>query len=160
MPKIDDIILCSIYNLAKERTRECNDPETQFGGIPCHGDDIQIISCNTQNCPIDGNWGTWSSWHGCTVSCGGGTQTSTRQCNDPPVLFGGQECPGDDERTQNCNEQNCPSKKEHTWVYCQALYSSLSFSLFLRESWHNLFPPAAAYRNFLSAIEDIYTCQF
>ena len=82
-------------------------------GMACHGDDYQFIVCKTQNCPIDGNWGTWSSWHECSVTCGGGTQTSTRQCNDPPVLFGGQECPGENERTQNCNEQNCPSKMEN-----------------------------------------------
>ena len=94
---------------AKERTRECNDPETQYGGIPCHGDDIQIINCNKLNCPIDGNWGTWSSWHGCSVSCGGGTQTSTRQCNNPPALYGGQQCPGDNERSQDCNDHSCPS---------------------------------------------------
>ena len=79
-------------------------------GMECHGDDYQFVVCKTQNCPIDGNWGTWSSWHECSVTCGGGSQTSTRQCNDPPVLYGGQECPGEDEKTQNCNEQNCPSK--------------------------------------------------
>jgi len=99
----------------QERTRECNDPETQYGGIPCHGDDIQIINCNKLNCPIDGNWGTWSSWHGCSVSCGGGTQTSTRQCNNPPALYGGQQCPGDNERSQDCNDHSCP-RCEDGWT--------------------------------------------
>ena len=95
----------------QERKRECNDPSSENGETNCYGDDLEIITCNPESCPIDGNWGAWSSWNHCSVSCGGGTQTSTRQCNNPPALFGGQQCAGVDTRTQNCNTHNCPSKQ-------------------------------------------------
>ena len=60
---------------------------------------------------IDGKWGDWSAWTTCTVSCGGGDQTRTRQCDKPSPANGGANCPPDTdqkESLQACGTQLCP----------------------------------------------------
>ena len=63
----------------KQRERECDDPQAANDGTPCYGDDLQIITCNSQPCAIDGEWGIWSAWSACSKSCGNGTQDSRRK---------------------------------------------------------------------------------
>ena len=60
---------------------------------------------------LDGNWGQWSAWTTCTVSCGGGNQTRTRQCDNPSPANGGSNCPPETdqkESLQTCGTQLCP----------------------------------------------------
>lgn len=62
-------------------------------------------------CPfssVNGNWGPWSLWDTCAVTCGGGIQKRSRLCNDPEPQFGGKDCIGDAVNTQICNKQDCP----------------------------------------------------
>ena len=68
------------------------------------GSSLEIEGCNTQICPIDGNWQEWSSWC-CSTCCGaGGVGSRSRSC-DPP-RYGGKDCEGADEETgQACNEE-------------------------------------------------------
>ena len=62
-------------------------------------------------CITDGNWGAWSSLSACNVSCGGGTQSKTRLCNNPAASNGGTVCPGSNLESLSCNIQNCPIGK-------------------------------------------------
>ena len=55
----------------------------------------------------DGNWGDWTSWSTCSVTCGGGTQSRTRLCNFPPPSNGGLICPGSSFENGTCNTQSC-----------------------------------------------------
>ena len=57
---------------------------------------------------MNGNWGSWSSWSSCTVTCGGGSQRRTGECDDPPPSLGGAKCPGSGEEVRSCNEALCP----------------------------------------------------
>lgn len=57
---------------------------------------------------VDGSWGAWSSWGTCTVTCGGGSYSRSRQCDDPAPANGGLQCPGDQSEFGNCNNQSCP----------------------------------------------------
>ena len=57
--------------------------------------------------PVDGSWGSWTDWSSCSVTCGGGSQRRTRQCDDPRPRNGGAECPGSDKEIQSCNTENC-----------------------------------------------------
>ena len=57
--------------------------------------------------PQDGLWGPWSAFTSCSKNCGGGIQTRTRLCNNPPPDFGGRDCNGPAFETANCNDRPC-----------------------------------------------------
>ena len=56
---------------------------------------------------IVGNWGLWSGWSYCSVSCGGGVQIRKRLCNNPEPENGGAECRGPGTSAKNCNRFEC-----------------------------------------------------
>lgn len=56
--------------------------------------------------PVNGGWTGWT-WGACSLSCGGGTQTGTRTCTNPPPSNGGTNCVGSFTTTQACNTQAC-----------------------------------------------------
>uniref|UniRef100_A0A8C5A5D9 Thrombospondin 1b n=1 Tax=Gadus morhua TaxID=8049 RepID=A0A8C5A5D9_GADMO len=90
------------------RIRLCNSPNPQLGGKDCEGEGRQTESCQQTPCPINGNWGTWSPWDTCSLTCGVGSQARKRLCNDPMPKHGGKECIGDAKDTQQCNKKACP----------------------------------------------------
>uniref|UniRef100_A0A674NEK4 Thrombospondin 1 n=1 Tax=Takifugu rubripes TaxID=31033 RepID=A0A674NEK4_TAKRU len=90
------------------RIRLCNSPMPQFGGKSCTGEGRQTEKCQKSPCPINGNWGPWSPWDTCTLTCGGGVQIRKRLCNDPEPKHGGKECVGDAKDIQACNNKSCP----------------------------------------------------
>ncbi|XP_055957003.1 coadhesin-like [Patella vulgata] len=92
----------------KIRTRDCDSPAPAYGGDACPGIGSETLPCNTQVCPVDGNWGSWSTFGSCTVTCGGGTQTRTRVCDSPVPANGGNTCPGSTTDNQACNSVACP----------------------------------------------------
>ncbi|CAL8280877.1 unnamed protein product [Lota lota] len=47
---------------------------------------------------IDGSWSCWGPWS----SCGGGTKSRSRQCNNPPVGNGGVDCWGLSQESTEC----------------------------------------------------------
>uniref|UniRef100_A0A672L776 Adhesion G protein-coupled receptor B1 n=1 Tax=Sinocyclocheilus grahami TaxID=75366 RepID=A0A672L776_SINGR len=98
----------SCSNGTMQRTRECNGPS--YGGLECQGEWRQTRDCFLRECPVDGQWQLWSSWAGCTKTCGGGSQQRQRVCYGP--FFGGEPCPGDREEVRRCNEKRCPEPHE------------------------------------------------
>ena len=64
---------------------------------------------------VDGVWREWNDWFACNVSCGGGSQMSTRDCTSPK--YGGSGCVGDDRRWQNCSDNPCPSRDFLSHMY-------------------------------------------
>lgn len=50
-------------------------------------------------------WKKWSPWHGCTVTCGGGTQQRTRE--QIPALYNGPNCEGPSRETMACHLEEC-----------------------------------------------------
>uniref|UniRef100_A0A8C3YS46 Hemicentin-1 n=1 Tax=Catagonus wagneri TaxID=51154 RepID=A0A8C3YS46_9CETA len=101
----------------RTRTRTCNNPSAQHGGRQCEGNAVEIIMCNLRPCPVHGAWSTWQPWATCSASCGKGTQTRTRLCNNPPPSFDGSYCDGAETQMQVCNERHCPiDGKWTTWT--------------------------------------------
>ncbi|CAH2311914.1 hemicentin-1 isoform X2 [Pelobates cultripes] len=92
----------------KTRLRVCNDPPAQGGGKTCEGKAVDVATCNVTPCPVDGLWSPWFSWGPCSKTCGKGTQTRRRLCNNPSPSFDGLPCEGQDIQMQICNDQHCP----------------------------------------------------
>ncbi|KAJ8278768.1 hypothetical protein COCON_G00058340 [Conger conger] len=80
------------------RSRQCDNPTPQSGGRGCAGVSEQQKDCNSQHCTGPGPWFDWSPWSVCSVSCGGGEQSRTRECHSPP-------CPGMRRQSKTCNTQ-------------------------------------------------------
>ncbi|KAJ1172187.1 hypothetical protein NDU88_004037, partial [Pleurodeles waltl] len=98
------------------RTRTCSNPPAQHGGKPCDGNAVEVIMCNARPCPVNGIWSTWMPWGSCSQTCGKGTQTRLRLCNNPPPSFDGSPCDGPDTQMQMCNQRLCPvDGKWATW---------------------------------------------
>merc|ERR1719317_1190462 len=78
--------------------------ETQAtgGGAECIGQETQEQACKLLDCPIDCVWGPFSAWSGCSVTCGDGNITRTRE-HAISAQYGGAECVGDSEENQHCN---------------------------------------------------------
>ena len=73
-----------------------------------------LISLITSTIPVDGIWNDWIEGE-CSVTCGFGTKTSTRTCEEP--TNGGQECSCSDledctTKTEACTLSDCPGKMQ------------------------------------------------
>jgi len=75
------------------------------GGVACPAL-TQSQSCNTHACPINCVVGDWSAWSACSKTCGGGSQTQTREVRTR-AAYGGRACPSLKEQ-QACNTHACP----------------------------------------------------
>ena len=58
---------------------------------------------------VDGGWSSWT-YGPCNKTCGGGTQTLTRKCNNPTPDCGGKDCYGSSNHQRQCNTHCCPGK--------------------------------------------------
>ncbi|XP_061539337.1 LOW QUALITY PROTEIN: hemicentin-1 [Phycodurus eques] len=101
----------------RTRMRTCTNPPAQHGGWPCEGRTMEVIMCSVRPCPVAGGWGPWLPWSPCSETCGKGTQSRIRLCNNPPPAFDGSPCEGTDTQTQVCKERLCPvDGKWSSWV--------------------------------------------
>ena len=69
---------------------------------------VYVQECNTNPCPVNGAWGMWSAYSICTKSCGGGTMTRTRVCDNPAPAHSGTNCPDVNTESAPCNSHTCP----------------------------------------------------
>ncbi|XP_030135337.4 hemicentin-1 [Taeniopygia guttata] len=109
---------------SRQRTRHCSDPAPQFGGHKCEGSDIQMDFCNSDPCPVHGNWGPWSGWGTCSRTCNGGQTRRYRSCDNPRPASGGRACAGADVQIQRCSTDLCPVDGSwgqwQSWSQCSA----------------------------------------
>ncbi|ELU15433.1 hypothetical protein CAPTEDRAFT_224576 [Capitella teleta] len=92
----------------KVRFRVCDDPSPAYGGNNCSGSDNETVNCEWINCEVNGSWASWNHWSDCSVSCGLGLTTRTRNCSDPPPMYGGLICAGEFSDNTTCNDGPCP----------------------------------------------------
>ncbi|CAB3997630.1 astacin-like metalloendopeptidase, partial [Paramuricea clavata] len=89
----------------KKRQRYCFSSKLEdCPGVSSHGVETQYSPCSTDDCyaPIDGHWGRWSSWSGCSKNCSMGFRSRTRTCTDPSPLHSGKYCTGIAKEQQDC----------------------------------------------------------
>ncbi|KAF1567528.1 Adhesion G protein-coupled receptor B2, partial [Eudyptes schlegeli] len=85
------------------RTRSC--VSSPYGTL-CSGLLRETRTCNnTATCPVHGAWEEWSPWSLCSVTCGRGARTRTRQCVAPQR--GGKACEGPELQAKPCNIASC-----------------------------------------------------
>ena len=95
---------------SKYRERQCTPP--QYGGEECdpagytETQSCAGVSLSLTYCPIDGSWERWSDWGHCSKTCGGGSHSRLRYCNQ--AQHGGKDCEGRDEESRPCNTGGCP----------------------------------------------------
>nr|XP_022331025.1 coadhesin-like [Crassostrea virginica] len=94
------------------RSRTCSNPTPTDSQHYCHGDPVQSVHCNDYTCPVNGGWGPWSPYSPCSVSCGSGTMSHERFCNNPKPAFGGSTCSGDFKAITHCKDMDCPVNGE------------------------------------------------
>ena len=67
---------------------------------------------------VDGGYTDWTPWSECSVTCGGGEQTRTRECTNPSPVGDGKDCEhlGPNKESQKCNIQKCRKSVGHLFV--------------------------------------------
>uniref|UniRef100_A0A8W8ND26 Spondin-like TSP1 domain-containing protein n=1 Tax=Magallana gigas TaxID=29159 RepID=A0A8W8ND26_MAGGI len=72
------------------------------GEVYCHNIYSHIGRCQIRTT----HWKQWSHWGHCSVTCGAGTMTSTREC----VVYGSGSCHGSSSRIEACHPKphRCP----------------------------------------------------
>ena len=88
----------------KERTRTCSNSDS---GLDCDGTNRELASCSEQACP---SWTKWSDYGACSVTCGPGTQSRSRQCNN------GENCVGEKTETKQCTLSACSDENPDLWT--------------------------------------------
>jgi len=150
----------------QERSRVCNSPSASHGGLHCvlsdgsgnrDTEEDERRECGTTPCPVNGNWGKWTDFGTCSVTCGGGRHSRTRTCNDPSSAHGGLDCllsdasglRGKEEtNTKSCNDRGCP-------VPCKSRRVDIGFILDSSGSLKNRYADEKYFLKTLAASFDI-----
>ena len=61
---------------------------------------------------VDGMWSDWGAWSPCSETCGNGTRSRTRSCNNPTPANDGAPCKGDSSDRGSCFKDHCPSESD------------------------------------------------
>ncbi|XP_052776852.1 brevican core protein-like isoform X2 [Mya arenaria] len=81
---------------------------------------------------VDGSWSEWSAWAACDVTCGTGTSSRLRQCNNPAPVHGGHDCVGQTSEIKLCIDQKCPETCLPGWTQHGQICYHLSTE---KENW-------------------------
>ncbi|KAI0234107.1 Hemicentin-1 [Lamellibrachia satsuma] len=92
---------------------------------PCLGPGWQTTVCQLQpHCHVHGQWGMWSPWQSCSVTCDTGTRHRSRVCNNPTPRHGGKPCKGKGQEEKPCFKKHCPVNGHWSrwtqWSSCSA----------------------------------------
>ncbi|XP_050404407.2 uncharacterized protein LOC126820451 [Patella vulgata] len=67
---------------------------------------LLTVSCDCNKAAMSGGWSDWS-YTNCSESCGVGTSSRTRKCNNPAPTNGGDNCTGSSTEPVACYQQAC-----------------------------------------------------
>lgn len=86
------------------------------GGRKCHAHDSisEVEPCAESPCPdecTDGEWGQWTEWGHCSLTCGGGLQWRHRQIVKQPSLCG-MPVSGKAEELRKCSTEPCEGDRD------------------------------------------------
>ncbi|XP_061167956.1 serine-rich adhesin for platelets-like [Saccostrea echinata] len=84
------------------------------GGYNCSCTNGYILGPNNVCKDRNGGLSNWTPWGSCSKTCGSGTQTRNRACNNPTRKRFGADCVGPLTESQDCNTQLCPPTSTQT----------------------------------------------
>jgi len=58
--------------------------------------------------PVPSSWASWGTWSSCSKTCGGGTQSRTRDCNVAQNGGSTAVCTSSETATRSCSNNACP----------------------------------------------------
>ncbi|KAL4217009.1 hypothetical protein ACF0H5_023465 [Mactra antiquata] len=102
-------------NGTRSRVRDCDSPAPKAGGDNCTGSADETETCIERDCPVDGDWTSWTKWSDCSVTCGVGLQKRLRNCSDPFPDGEGLFCLGDSVDVNICYESHCQDGEWQDW---------------------------------------------
>ena len=60
---------------------------------------------------VHGKWSSWDPYSACSVTCGNGTKTRRRRCDNPSPAYSGRACAGSSSETTSCFIKHCRGKE-------------------------------------------------
>lgn len=108
--RIDGHFMCQTKHFPWADGTQCGVGKTCMNGR-C----INRVEMKAYNTPVNGGWGSWGPYGGCSRTCGGGVQFSHRECNKPVPRNGGKYCEGKRTQYRSCNTQECPTGNAMTY---------------------------------------------
>lgn len=113
-----------------------------------------------------GEWGCWADWSPCSVSCGVGKRTRTRQCLSMNNDLYGNSCEGSSVEYETCELPSCDCKSRlHQIIKVKITNEFICFSAFLGWSAWSEWTPCnedgekIRYRKCLTTDPDTRECQ-
>ena len=78
----------------------------------------QLFDPKSVTFQVQGEWGPWTTWSSCSLSCGkGGNQKRYRKCDNPAPRGRGMACVGESDHSKSCVlTELCPD--HGTYTYC------------------------------------------
>uniref|UniRef100_A0A915Q5G5 ADAMTS cysteine-rich domain-containing protein n=1 Tax=Setaria digitata TaxID=48799 RepID=A0A915Q5G5_9BILA len=100
----------------KQRSRSCNGGKNQCIGASTEKNQCNLVACITAS-KIDqqGNWGEWTPWNQCSVTCGIGSQARYRRCSSSLHNSLSFSCPDNSMETRQCNMGACNTGTVGLW---------------------------------------------
>ena len=102
---------CNCDSLVQFRGRQClyvNGTLTEDPAKKCTGDRTEMRPCS-DGCD-NVSWGDWNAWSPCSVSCGIGNKTRSREC----LAKDKSKCMGDSKEVGECETKPCEKDEEAT----------------------------------------------
>ena len=112
MPRSKHILLPipiqhNIHELCQKQCPKCKGNELIQSLTQC----TLLLTLDFPILQVNGLWSLWSDITQCTKTCGGGTKSSVRICDNPNPENGGNPCEGDSkEDNKECNTMQCPGE--------------------------------------------------
>ncbi|XP_045169349.2 uncharacterized protein LOC123532065 [Mercenaria mercenaria] len=98
----------------QRRYRRCSNSVDGYAISLCIGANNEYRLCLHEPCS-NGSWSVLGAWSNCSVSCGGGLRSRSRNCKIQRSVLFGQYCEGDKTQVEICGRRACKDGGWSVW---------------------------------------------